>query len=185
MESATDLTPTMRRARRAYELARVRRAVLGFAPVVVLVAAAYVFGDGGSWTALLGLALFVCGAAILWYGRELKHAVLPGIAAGIIPLILVLCARQYGGFCTDLSCTTLCMGACVIGGVLAGLAVAGVGNARRSGPGFWLAASALSLVTGAMACVCLGLSGVIGLALGYGAGGVPGLLQRAFAKRSQ
>jgi len=185
MESATDLTLMMRRARRAYELGRARRAVLGFAPVVVLVAAAYVFGDGDSWTASLGLALFVCGAAMLWYGRELKHAVLPGIAAGSVPLVLVLCARQFGGFCTGLSCTALCMDACAIGGVLAGLAVAGVGKARRSGPGFWIAASALSFVTGAMACVCLGMSGVIGLALGYGAGVVPGLLQRAFAKRSQ
>jgi len=184
MESATDLTPAIRRARRAYELARARRAVLGFAPVVVLVAAAYVFGDGGPWTTALGLALFACGAAMLWYGRDLKHAVLPGVVAGSVPLVLVLCARQLGDFCTGVSCAALCMDACVIGGVLTGLAVASVANARRSGPRFWLAASALALVTGAMACVCLGVSGVVGLTLGYGAGVVPGLLQRAFAKRS-
>jgi hypothetical protein len=182
MDSATDLERTMRRARRAYELGRARRALLGFLPVLLLVGAACLFSDRASWTAAFGLGMFLFGSVMLWYGRDLKRAVLPGVAAGSVPLILVLCARHFGHLCTGASCTSLCMQACAGGGVLAGLAVASVGNARRSGPGFWLAASGMALLTGAMACACLGISGVVGLTLGYGAGVVPGLLQRVFAK---
>jgi hypothetical protein len=181
MESTTDLGPTMRRARRAYELGRARRALLGFLPVLALVGVASLFSDSASWTVSVGLGVFFLGAVMLWHGRDLKRAVIPGVAAGSVPLVLVLCARHFGT-CTGMSCTTLCMQACAVGGILAGLAIASVGNARGSGPGFWLAASALAILTGAMACACLGISGVAGLALGYGAGLVPALLRRVFAR---
>jgi hypothetical protein len=181
MASVTELEPTLRRARRAYELGRARRALLGFLPVLGLVGGACLLSDSPSWTGSLGLCMFFLGVVMLWRGRDLKRAVLPGVAAGSVPLVLVLCARHFGHMCTGTSCSTLCMQACAAGGAVAGLAVASVGNSRRSGPGFWLAASALAILTGAMACSCLGISGVVGLALGYGGGLVPGLLKRAFA----
>lgn len=182
MESTTDLESTMRGARRAYELGRARRALVGFLPALPVVGVACLFSDSPSWTVSVGLGMFFLGAVMLWHGRDLKRAVIPGVAAGSVPLVLVLCARHFGHVCTGMSCTTLCMQACAAGGILAGLAVASVGNSRRSGPGFWLAASALALPTGAMACACLGVSGVVGLALGYSAGLVPGLLRRVFAR---
>jgi hypothetical protein len=181
MASVIDLASTLRRARRAYELARARRAVLGSLPVLVLVGLTCLFSDSPSWTLSLGLGMFSLGVVLLWRGRELKRAVIPGVAAGSVPLVLVLCAQHFGHLCTGTSCSALCMQACAAGGIVAGLAVASVGSSRRSGPGFWLAASALAILTGAMACSCLGVSGVVGLALGYGGGLVPGLLKRALA----
>ncbi len=181
MVSAIDLETTLRRARRAYELGRARRSLLGFLPALLLVGAVGLLSDNPAWTVSLGLCMFFLGSVLLWRGRGLKRAVIPGVAAGSVPLVLVLVARQFGHMCTGVSCTTLCMQACAAGGVVAGLAVASVGNARRSGLGFWLAASALAILTGAMACACLGASGVVGLALGYGGGLAPGLLRRAFA----
>jgi hypothetical protein len=68
--------------------------------------------------------------------------------------------------------------------VVAGLAVASVGNQRNAGPWFWVSASSLALLTGAMGCACIGYSGVIGLGLGFGAGMVPGLLRRAFGGKA-
>jgi hypothetical protein len=115
----------------------------------------------------------------LWYGRDPQRAVLPGVAAGLVPLVLALCANHVHACGVD-GCTTLCVPACAVGGVVAGLAVAGVGNQRKAGPWFWASASALALLTGAMGCACVGSAGVVGLGLGFGAGMVPGLLRRAF-----
>jgi len=114
---------------------------------------------------------------MLWYGREPQKAVLPGIAAGLVPLVFALCANHLHGCGAD-GCRSLCVPACALGGVVAGLAVASVGNQRKAGPRFWVSAAALALVTGAMGCVCIGYSGVLSLAVGFGAGTVPGLLRR-------
>jgi len=73
-----------------------------------------------------------------------------------------------------------CVPVCSVGGLVAGLAVASIGNQRRAGVVFWLSASTLALLTGAMGCACVGYSGVAGLAVGFAAGVVPGLLRRAF-----
>lgn len=184
MESVTEMSKAFRRARVAYEWGRARRAFLGFLPIFVLVGAVSLLGDQPRWTLAFGIVLFALGVVMLWYGREPKRAVLPGLAAGVVPLVLVLCARQVGHFCTGTSCTSLCIQACAVGGILAGLAVARVGHSRNGGLGFWVAASSVAILTGAMACSCLGISGIAGLALGYAAGTVPVLLGRAFAKKS-
>jgi hypothetical protein len=179
---STDMT--VRRARLAYEWSRIRRAFVGsLLPVLVLLAVALIFGDRLEWTLAFGAGLFVLGMFMLWYGREPQRAVLPGIVAGMVPLFLVLCARHAGHFCTGTSCTTLCMQACALGGVLAGLGVASVGNARRAGLAFWISASAVSVLTGAMACSCLGISGIAGLAVGYVAGAAPVVIGRVFGQR--
>jgi hypothetical protein len=80
-------------------------------------------------------------------------------------------------------CMALCIPACATGGVLAGLAVAAVGIRRRSGIGFWLAASAVALLTGAMGCGCVGYAGLVGLVLGFSGGFAFGFVGWFVAKR--
>ena len=116
---------------------------------------------------------------MLWYGRDPQRAVLPGIAAGLVPLVLALCANNMHS-CGPEVCASMCVPACTLGGVVAGLAVASVGNQRRAGVRFWLSASALALLTGSMGCACIGFAGVMGLGIGFAAGVVPGLLRRTF-----
>lgn len=166
------------RARLRYEGARLRRAFVGFAPVLLVVALAAVFAKRPPATVALGIGVFALGIALLWYGRNLKRAVLPGLAAGLIPLVLALCANHVHHACMGSECIMVCLPACAVGGVVAGLAVAGVGLRARSGAGFWMAASSVAVLTGAMGCVCVGYSGIIGLGLGFGAGMVPGLVRR-------
>ncbi|MEN9578315.1 MAG: hypothetical protein RJA70_1324 [Pseudomonadota bacterium] len=176
---STNFTQLQRRVRLAYEFGRLRRALLGVTPVVVIVAvAAYVTHQPIS-TLWFGLATVFVGAAMLWYGRDPQKAVLPGIAAGLVPLVLALCANHMQA-CGGDGCSSLCLPACALGGVVAGLAVASVGNQRKAGALFWVSASALALLTGAMGCTCAGSSGVLGLGVAFGAGMVPGLLRRAF-----
>jgi hypothetical protein len=179
MES-TELTQIEQRARVHYEWSRAKRAVVGFSPVLVIVAGAMMLARHPMWTLTFGSALFVGGVALLWYGRDLKRAVLPGVASGLIPLALALCAVRVGHACTGDGCMVLCVPACTVGGLIAGLSVAAVGLARRGGTGFWLSASGVALLTGSMGCSCVGLSGVIGLGLGFALGTAPGLVRRVF-----
>jgi hypothetical protein len=183
MESVNkDLDHTQRRARLHYEWVRVRRALLGFLPVFALVGATCALTDQPERALALGIVLFAVGAAILWYGRDLRRAVLPGIAAGVIPLLLVLGAHHVGHHCEGSTCTSLCLAACVTGGALAGFWVGASSITRQARAGFWLVASSVALLTGAMACARLGFAGLAGLLAGYAAGMLPSWIRRVLAK---
>ncbi len=180
---STDLAQLQRRARVRYELQRARRSLLGVTPVLPIVALAAFITHRLGPTLWFGLASLVLGAVMLWYGRDPQRAVLPGIVAGLVPLVLSLCANHIHS-CGMETCSSLCVPACMLGGVVAGLAVASVGNARRAGGWFWLSASSLALLTGAMGCSCVGYSGVLGLGVGYLAGMIPGILLRALGRKA-
>lgn len=171
------------RARLRYEWARVRRALIGFAPALLVVAVAAVFAKRPSSTVAFGIATFAMGTVLLWYGRDLKRAVLPGAVAGLVPLVLVLCANRMDHVCMDGACMNICLPACAVGGVVSGLVVAAVGVRHKGGLGFWLSASAVALLTGAMGCSCIGYAGLVGLAGGFGVGVVPGLARSYLAGR--
>jgi hypothetical protein len=171
------------KARLRYELARMRRALFGFAPVLVLVTLAALLGKKPSVTIAFGISVFAVGAVLLWYGRDLRRAVLPGLAAGLVPLALAVCANHIGHACMGDECMTLCIPACATGGVVAGLAVAAIGIRHHSGAAFWIATSAVALLTGAMGCACVGYTGVIGLMLGFGGGLASGFVGKLVAKR--
>jgi len=99
-----------------------------------------------------------------------------------VPLVFALCANSIGHLCSGDRCMTLCIPACATGGLLAGVVVTGLAVRRRSGIGFWLAASSVALLTGAMGCASVGYAGLVGLALGFGTGLVPMLIGRLFRK---
>lgn len=157
-----------RRLRRAYEWSRLRRALVGFVPIVILVLAALIFGGRVSTVLVVGPLLFAFGVLSLWRGRELGRGVLPGALAGGGALLLVLCANRMGHFCTGESCMSWCIPACIAGGLLSGAYVGALGMRQRRGSGYWISASAITLLVGALGCSCVGYSGMIGLALGYG-----------------
>jgi hypothetical protein len=175
---SVDLGEIERRARRKYEWSRARRAVLGFAPSLLLVTMAALANQHPLSAVAFGTAMFVVGAALLWYGREIRRAVLPGLAMGLLPLALALCANHMGHACMGDHCMTLCVPACALGGVGAGIGVSIIGLRWRQGWPFWAGATVLTLLTGAMGCSCVGYGGVAGLAVGYGLGLLSGLLRR-------
>jgi hypothetical protein len=178
---STNLSKLQRRARWAYEFSRLRYAILGVVPVGVILALAACLTHRLTATLWFGAAAILVGAVMLWYGRDPQKAVLPGVAAGLVPLVLALCASHFHA-CGATGCSSLCVPACTLGGIVAGLTIASIGNRRHTGPLFWLCASALALLTGAMGCTCIGYSGVLGLWLGFMAGLVPGLLRRALGR---
>lgn len=175
---STDLAQLQRRARRKYELARARRALLLFAPALSVVALAAVASKHPGSALAFGSAMFVVGVALLWYGRDVRRAVLPGLAMGLLPLALALCANHLGHSCMADRCLTWCVPACTLGGFGAGMGVSLLGRRAKQGAAFWLAATALTLLTGAMGCSCVGYSGVAGLVVGYGLGSLPWWIRR-------
>lgn len=170
--ASIDLDLLERRARVRYEVARAVRGLLGFAPALLLVGLAAALGRRPGSTLFFGGLLFLVGAFLLWRGRTLHRAVLPGVLSGLIPLSLALVANR-GHACPGGQCASWCLPACVAGGIIAGLAVSALASRRGLGWRFWVGASALSLLTGAMGCSCVGYSGVIGLGAGFLAGAVP------------
>ena len=181
MESA-ELEHAEKRARRAYELTRVRRAALAFAPVFLLILGAALIGERVGYILAFGAALFVLAVGLLWYGRGIKRAVLPGLAAGLVPLIFGLCAR-YVHSCMGPGCLAFCVPACFAGGVVAGVVVDFVGLRSSNKIGFWVAASGVGLLTGAMGCVCAGALGLAGLWVGFTLSAVPGMVAAILRRR--
>jgi len=172
---SVDLDQLCRKARVAYEWSRLRRALIGFAPALVVAAGASWLGGKPLASAPFGLGFFLAGVIALWYGREPRRAVLPGIVAGLFPVVLTLAAMHIGHLCLGARCTSVCMAACVAGGIGAGLAVDIVGVRKGYRPLYWITASALVLCTGSMGCACLGYGGLVGLVAGYGMGVLPGV----------
>lgn len=182
MAPTIEPTSVERRARRAYELARLRAAALGVVPLALVVAAAALVSHRAGAALSFGAVAVIAGGFMLWYGRGPQRAVLPGLAAGILPLALALCAN-HAHACGSQACASLCLPACAIGGVIAGLMVARTAARRRAGVAFWASASAVAVAIGAMGCACIGSSGVVGLVVGYAAGVVPGALRRLWQLR--
>lgn len=167
-----------RTVRLRYEWSRAWRAALGFAPTLLLVGVAAAVSPRSASVVLLGALLFGTGVALLWYGHGLQRAVLPGVFAGVVPLLSALCANHWGHVCTGEGCVSLCLPACIAGGLAAGLllgywALDSGAQRRQRGFGFVLAASCLALLTGAMGCACIGYSGIFGLIAGYSVGLLP------------
>jgi hypothetical protein len=174
---STELLGVERRLRWAYELGRLRLSLVGMLPVVVVVALAVLATHRPVSALAFGSLTVLSGAGMLFYGRDPQRAVLPGVLAGILPLTFALCASHFHA-CGPDGCSTLCVPACIVGGVGSGLVVASIGHRRQAGAAYWLSASGLALFTGAMGCTCVGYSGIVGLMAGYTLGFAPNLLRK-------
>ncbi len=178
-----DLDVLEQKARVRYELVRAGRSLLGFAPALLLVVLAAALGRRPGSALFFGSLLFLSGAFLLWRGRTLHRAVLPGLLAGMIPLACALVANQ-GHACAGGHCSTWCLPACITGGVVAGLVVSWLATRRGLDWRFWAGASAISMLTGAMGCSCIGYSGVVGLGAGFLAGALPWIVRQAISRPS-
>jgi len=162
-----------KRARQAYELARLRHAILSAWPVPLAGWLAHRLGASEQHVLALAVPLAVAAVAMMWRGGAVGRAVPPGLAAGIAPLILPGLAMNCASACSA-SCATWCATSCVAGGIVAG-GIVGFRTARF-GDGWWrfgIAAAAIAATTGAMGCFVGGAVGVVGMLAGFAFGAVP------------
>jgi hypothetical protein len=165
------MTPTdaRRRSRRAYELSRVRLGLVAALPVIPLVAFSMLACGRPALTIATGVVLFAVTASLYARGQAYGRAIMPGYLAGAAPLLLPVALRASGYCCFGGVCWSGCMVACVAGGLLAGLGAGFFAAAehRSRGP-FLVSLLLVAGLVGALGCVMIGLSGVVGMTVALG-----------------
>lgn len=166
------------RARRAYELARVRRAFLHAVPALAFLVVLVLEG-ASSWRVVMGVTLYATAVLALWLGQSAGSAVWPALAFGAVPFTLVRVAELTDHVCTGGACVSWCLPACLLGGAIGGLLV-GLRSRRASDRiAFMLTAATLVFLSGALGCDCAGSAGMCGVAIGVLVGStVPLVLAR-------
>jgi hypothetical protein len=164
-----------RRARRAYELGRLRRALRVGLVVLPLTAVSLLVAHSRLASGLTGAALLVAAVTFRWRGRALGAAVAPGLLAGLIPFalpVLVKCGAGY--FCTLEGCMVYCLRFCGGGGLAAGVLLAVAARRRDEDVNrFLLAGGVVAALTGLLGCFLGGVMGAVWMALGEMAATLP------------
>jgi hypothetical protein len=170
-----ELRALRRRARRTYETARLRQAVLGAWPVPLAALLGLRLGCTDTHVLALGGPLLLGSIGLLWVGRDYARGVLPGLLAGVAPLVLPGLTMSCGDGCSP-AAMLWCRSSCVAGGILAGLVVGWrcarfeLGSVR-----FGVVAAGTALLTGAIGCLTGGAIGLAGMVVGFALGAVPAL----------
>ena len=160
--------------RRAYELGRLRMALRPALLVIPMVALSLAFCHHAALTMAVGLGLFALAVAFGWRGRTDARAVLPGLLAGTVPLVLPMLLRGSGHCCVNGACWSMCMVGCVAGGLAAGIAV-GLAAAIHATERwtFLVAATAVAGTAGILGCATAGTAGIAGMVLAVVATSLP------------
>lgn len=159
------------RARRTYEIGRVRDASATLVVVAPLTAFSLVGCGTPAATIALGALLAVAAVAFAWRGQSLGHAVWPGLLAGIVPFTVPFLCRVTGHACFGGACLLLPL-ACIGGGIAAGIAL-GLHLARANRLASIPAAALLAALAGSLGCALVGIGGVGGMVVGLSLGAAP------------
>ncbi len=165
------------RARRSYELGRLRSSVRDSWAVIPI--AAIGFLNRSQWPFVLawGVFLFALVTAFSWRGLVWRRALWPGFVAGVFPLLGPSMAPMgsvcwIAGSCWPV-CGLLCVASGFVAGAALGILAAGQTQDRAR---FILASGLIAGLTGAFGCALAGVAGVLGMI----AGGLFGLLPAYF-----
>ena len=167
------------RARRAYELGRLRWALTRAVGAVAITAIALAGCPSPGAPAACAAALGVAVAACLWRGGSWARGARLGFLAGLAPCLLPAAFRA-ARLCGGASCVTP-PGVCLAAGVVAGLLLGAVALRLHGDGRCWLAAALVSVLAGAIGCVTVGVAGLAGMALGIFAGAMAPVLARRTA----
>ena len=159
------------RARRAYELGRLRLAFRAALPASPLIAVSLFGCDRPVLSAALGAVLLAALIAMRWRGGDSGRGARAGFFAGLAPMAAALAARAVHA-CSGPTCD-LAIGACLAGGAVAGLAVGILAARVHGGSRFLVCAALISLLTGSLGCIAAGGAGLGGLALGFAVAAIP------------
>lgn len=172
------------RARKAYELGRAKIALQAMAGAALLSAVAVALGRPWAQIGPLGAVLLPLCAGLVFRGRASGRAVLPGLVAGGIAMLLPIGVAFAGHAWLGPGCLRFCLPACVVGGAIAGAAIATVAARQPDGESEFLAGGvAVAALAASLGCALAGSAGLAGMAIGAVATGTPVWLA-AHARRS-
>lgn len=157
-------------AKAAYERGRRRWALSRALPLALLPALPLLLGARPSGALGLGFALTLGFFLLLWMGRDFGKGAWAGLGAGLFALVLPLMAQVAGHACLGDGCYSLCIPACITGGLVAGFMVSRRCQSSASPAIALSSALGVAFLTGALGCSCVGYSGVLGLLAGLASG---------------
>ncbi|HVW69151.1 MAG TPA: hypothetical protein VHB68_09255 [Steroidobacteraceae bacterium] len=169
----TDADTLKQRARRLYELGRLRGALGWSIPALILAALVALVVRQASIPLAIGVTLYAASVGLLWWGRAPGRGVLPGLVFGLVPLVAALVANFLGHASTGSSCLQICTFACFGGGLVAGLLIARVAVRSPNPLALFLSAASVAFLTGVIGGACMGVYPVIGMAVAIAAGLLP------------
>jgi hypothetical protein len=170
---ATDESTLRQRARRLYEMGRLRGALGWSIPALILAALVAVIVRQASIPLAIGVTLYAASVGLLWWGRVPGRGVLPGLAFGLVPLAAALTSNFIGHHCVGTACFHLCTLICFSGGLIAGLLVARIAVRSPTPVALFLSAASVAFLTGVIGGACMGVYPVIGMAAAIALGFLP------------
>jgi hypothetical protein len=162
------------RARRAYEAARLRRALVRAIPASFLFV--LLLAEGASPGRLVAsLGLYATAVLAHTIGQSAALAVAPSLCFGLVPFVIVRVAEASGHVCMGEMCVSWCLPACLTAGLVGGALVALRGRGVADRPAYLLTSICLVALSGILGCSCAGGAGMAGLALGVVLGAIPAM----------
>jgi len=165
-------------ARRAYEGGRLASA--GGRALLLAPLPALALGCGCQpRTTLVAGALFLAAAAFcFWRGGDYRRGAVPGIAAGIVPLLAPsVCQAACTHGCRPEMMALMPL-ACGAGGLAGGLLLAFLAPRPTEGVRPFMVACVLAMLGGAVGCLAYGAAGLAILVAGLSIGALPRLAAR-------
>jgi len=162
------------RARRAYEAGRAKMALQAVTGAASLGVVAVALGRPWPQIALLGAFLVPLCGVLAFRGRAAGRAVWPGLGAGGIAMLFPIGVLFAGHAWLGPGCMRFCLPACVVGGAVAGVAIATVASRQDDGEGeFLLGGIAIAALAASLGCTLAGGAGLLGMAMGALVTGAP------------
>jgi hypothetical protein len=151
------------RARRAYELGRIRLALAGSWRAAALAAISVGVCHEAGRSAAIGTVLIALTAVLIWYGRFATRAVNAGLLAGLAAFALPVASFQLN-LCPNDAQMLLING---LSGVAVGLLLS-VASTRQVEHRdlFLLFSTMVAALCGTLGCLLFGVAGVVGMVAG-------------------
>lgn len=167
---------TRRLARRAYERGRLRLGVLPALLTLLFTLISLSLGREALYSVAIGAALSAFAFLFSYRGGVLGRAVLPGLVAGMPPLLLPWVLRSVGHYCASGSCHSLCLLGCVSGGLVAGFLLGKWATNQKARYTFLAASGSLAAGAGLLGCTMAGAAGMVGMTAALLVSSVPILM---------
>ena len=152
-----------RRMLRAYEVGRLRMALRILVWLLPLTIVCLTISHRPLVCAAVATALAVAAVALRWRDRAGVAQVKLGLLTGLVPLAVALGVGQLEALTgRGLGCTPICVVSAAIAGLWLGMRVAEQRRHVRA----WFTVIVIASTTASLGCLNLGLSGMLGIALG-------------------
>ncbi|RYZ67246.1 MAG: hypothetical protein EOP08_03170 [Proteobacteria bacterium] len=164
-------------------IARLRATVVVGLVLLVALAEAWLGWLRPPVTLVCGVVLVSVVYAASVRGLEAWRGARLGLVAGLLPLVSSLGAESVGMVCTPAGCSSMCVPACALSGVLAAVWLAQKGRSSSARGELWGVAGVTATAVGALGCACVSYTGAAALALAMAAAlGASAALLRPLAR---